>query len=168
VHELRATVDAIVAGVGTVLADDPALTVRRDRADASPRRPLRVVLDGAGRTPAGARVRDGAAPSWILTAADAATGPDGHLDPAAVLAALYARGVRAALLEGGPTVAGAFLRAGLVDEVVAYLAPKLLGAGPAALGAAGALTIAEAIDLRVTDVTRIGPDLRITAVPKGA
>lgn len=167
VHELRAAVDAILAGVGTVLADDPALTVRRERPDAPPRHPLRVVLDSSGRTPAAAKVRDGAAPTWIVTAGDAATAPDGRIDLAAVLSALYARGVRGALLEGGPTLAGAFLRAGLVDEIVAYLAPKLLGAGPAALGDAGVHSIAGAIDLEITDVTRIGPDLRVTALPKG-
>ena len=171
VHELRGTVDAIIAGVGTVLADDPALTVRREPVAGrtpSPRRPLRVVLDSSGRTPEHARVRDGAAPTWIVTAGGAATAPDGRIDLAAVLSALYARGVRAALLEGGPVLAGAFLRAGLVDEIVAYLAPRLLGAGPAALADAGVSTIAGAIDLEITDVTRIGPDLRVTAIPKGA
>ncbi|TBL27049.1 riboflavin biosynthesis protein RibD, partial [Verrucosispora sp. SN26_14.1] len=76
------------------------------------------------------------------------------------------RGVRAVLLEGGPRLAGAFLAAGLVDRVVGYLAPRLLGAGPAALVDAGVSTIAEAIDLELTDVTQIGPDLRITALPR--
>jgi diaminohydroxyphosphoribosylaminopyrimidine deaminase/5-amino-6-(5-phosphoribosylamino)uracil reductase len=163
VHALRGTVDAILAGVGTVLADDPSLTVR---ATGLERRPLRVVVDSAGRTPAGARVCDGAAPTWIATAAEVGAGPDGRVDLAKLLAALYARGVRGALLEGGPTLAGAFLAAGLVDEVVGYLAPKLLGAGPPALGAAGVATIAGVHDLTLTDVTRIGPDLRLTAVPR--
>jgi diaminohydroxyphosphoribosylaminopyrimidine deaminase/5-amino-6-(5-phosphoribosylamino)uracil reductase len=166
VHDLRAGVDAIVAGVGTVLTDDPALTVRRDPTD-PPRRPLRVVLDSAGRTPSGARVRDSSAPTWIVTSAER-PGAAGRVDPAGVLDDLYARGVRAVLLEGGPTLAGVFLRAGLVDEVVGYLAPKLLGAGAAALGDAGVATIGAAIDLEIIDVTRLGPDLRVTAVPKGA
>jgi diaminohydroxyphosphoribosylaminopyrimidine deaminase/5-amino-6-(5-phosphoribosylamino)uracil reductase len=73
--------------------------------------------------------------------------------------------VQHALLEGGPTLAGAFLRAGLVDRVVAYLAPVLLGAGPAALGDAGVATIAQALRLHVEDVTTLGPDLRVTARP---
>jgi diaminohydroxyphosphoribosylaminopyrimidine deaminase / 5-amino-6-(5-phosphoribosylamino)uracil reductase len=153
VHALRATVDAIVAGSGTVRADDPALTVRVPGLD---RRPLRVVVDSAGGTPEGARVTDGAAPTWVATAAAVGAGPDGRVE-------LYRRGVRAALLEGGPTLAGAFLAAGLVDEVVGYLAPKLLGAGPAALGAAGVATVTDAIELDLTDVTQVGPDLRITA-----
>ena len=166
-HALRGTVDAIIAGVGTVLADDPQLTVRdlRDGTLAI-RQPLRVVVDRAGRTPADARVRDGAAPTWIATAAEVGAGPDGRVDLPALLAALYGRGVRAVLLEGGPTLAGAFLAAGLVDRVVGYVAPKLLGAGPAALVDAGVTTIAEAIELDLTDVTQIGPDLRFTALPR--
>ena len=163
VHELRATVDAIIAGAGTVRADDPALTVRvPDKV----RRPLRVIVDSAGGTPAGARVRAGAAPTWIATGAEVGSDPTGRVDLGKLMTALYARGVRGALLEGGPTLAGAFLAAGLVDEVVGYLAAKLLGAGPAALGPAGVGTVAQALALELTDVARIGPDVRITAVPK--
>jgi diaminohydroxyphosphoribosylaminopyrimidine deaminase/5-amino-6-(5-phosphoribosylamino)uracil reductase len=69
------------------------------------------------------------------------------------------------LLEGGPTLAGAYLRAGLVDEIVYYVAPMLLGAGATALGDAGVTTIADAIDLKINEVDRVGPDLRITAAP---
>ena len=90
-----------------------------------------------GRTPATARVRDDAAPTWVATAAEVGRGRDGPLDLAALGAALFARGVRTVLLEGGATLAGAYVAAGLVDRVVAYLAPALLGAGPAALGPAG-------------------------------
>ncbi|MEU6024616.1 bifunctional diaminohydroxyphosphoribosylaminopyrimidine deaminase/5-amino-6-(5-phosphoribosylamino)uracil reductase RibD [Micromonospora sp. NPDC047134] len=167
VHALRATVDAVIVGVGTVLADDPRLTVRNLRdGSLAIRQPLRVVVDSAGRTPADAQVRDGAARTWIATAAEVGAGPDGGVDLPALLAALHTRGVRAVLLEGGPRLAGAFLAAGLVDRVVGYLAPRLLGAGPAALVDAGVTTIAEAIDLEITDVTQIGPDLRITASPR--
>ncbi|MEV2241545.1 bifunctional diaminohydroxyphosphoribosylaminopyrimidine deaminase/5-amino-6-(5-phosphoribosylamino)uracil reductase RibD [Micromonospora sp. NPDC049891] len=167
VHALRATVDAVVVGVGTVLADDPRLTVRNLRdGSLAIRQPLRVVVDSAGRTPDDARVRDGAARTWVATAAEVGAGPDGGVDLPALLAALHTRGVRAVLLEGGPRLAGAFLAAGLVDRVVGYLAPRLLGAGPAALVDAGVTTIAEAIDLELTDVTQVGPDLRITALPR--
>jgi diaminohydroxyphosphoribosylaminopyrimidine deaminase/5-amino-6-(5-phosphoribosylamino)uracil reductase len=164
VHRLRGTVDAIIAGRGTVLADDPQLTVR-DLADGSlaGRQPLRVVVDSAGRTPENARVRDACAPTWIATVAELGSGPDGRTDLSALLAGLYARGVRAALLEGGPTLAGAFLAAGLVDTVVGYVAPKLLGAGSSVLVGAGIDTIADALVLELTDVTQIGPDLRFTA-----
>jgi diaminohydroxyphosphoribosylaminopyrimidine deaminase / 5-amino-6-(5-phosphoribosylamino)uracil reductase len=132
------------------------------------RRPLRVVVDSTGRTPALARVRDDTAPTWIATATDVGTTADGQVDLDALLKRLFARGVRAALLEGGPTLAGAFLTAGLIDEVVGYVAPKLLGAGASALGSANVRTIADAIELTVTDVTQIGPDIRITAIPVSA
>ncbi|MEV6489865.1 dihydrofolate reductase family protein, partial [Actinoplanes sp. NPDC051633] len=148
------------AGIGTVLADDPQLTVRGHDVV---RQPLRVVVDSSARTPENARVRDALAPTWIATAAELGTGPDGRVDLSALLVALFARGVRSALLEGGPTLAGAFLAAGLVDQVVGYVAPKLLGDGLAVLRDAGVTTIGEAIDLDLTDVTRIGPDLRFVA-----
>ncbi|SDQ17106.1 bifunctional diaminohydroxyphosphoribosylaminopyrimidine deaminase/5-amino-6-(5-phosphoribosylamino)uracil reductase RibD [Quadrisphaera sp. DSM 44207] len=165
VHALRSRADAVVVGVGTVLADDPALTARTDPPPA--RQPLRVVLDARGRTPAGARVRDGAAPTLVLTAADVGAGPGGRgVDLAAALGVLHARGVRSVLLEGGPTLAGAFVDADLVDRVVAYLAPALLGQGPAALATtATGSTIAAARRLRVREVVAVGPDVRITAAP---
>jgi diaminohydroxyphosphoribosylaminopyrimidine deaminase/5-amino-6-(5-phosphoribosylamino)uracil reductase len=162
VHQLRAGVDAIIAGVGTVLADDPHLTAR----GGEQRTPLRVVVDTSGRTPGNANVRDGAAPTWVATAAEVGADPQGRVDLGQLLKTLYARGVRTALLEGGPTLAGSFLAAGLVDRVVAYLAPKLLGAGANALGAAGVGTIADAVELDLVDVIRVGPDVRLTATPK--
>jgi diaminohydroxyphosphoribosylaminopyrimidine deaminase/5-amino-6-(5-phosphoribosylamino)uracil reductase len=168
VHRLRGEVDAIIAGAGTVLADDPHLTVRAPDGSLRPHQPLRVVVDGASRVPAAARVRDAAAETWVVTA-DSGLAPDGrHIDLQKMLEELHGRGVRSVLLEGGPTLAGAFLRAGLLDRVVAYVAPKLLGAGPAALGPAGVSTIGAAIDLDVHDVTQVGPDLRLTATVKGA
>jgi diaminohydroxyphosphoribosylaminopyrimidine deaminase/5-amino-6-(5-phosphoribosylamino)uracil reductase len=166
VHALRGTVDAVIAGVGTVLADDPRLTARNLRdGSLSIRQPLRVVVDSAGRTPETARVRDGAAPTWIATAAEVGDGGAGRVDLAALLVVLHARGVRAAMLEGGPTLAGAFLAAGLVDRIVGYMAPKLLGAGPSALAGTGITTIDQAIELEITDVRRVGPDVRFTAEP---
>jgi diaminohydroxyphosphoribosylaminopyrimidine deaminase / 5-amino-6-(5-phosphoribosylamino)uracil reductase len=168
VHQLRGTVDAIIAGVGTVIADDAHLTVRRASPEhsgtAAPRTPLRVVVDSSGRTPENARVRDDSAPTWIATAADLGSRGDGRVDLDALLKHLYAGGVRGALLEGGPTLAGAFLGAGLVDEIVGYVAPKILGAGSPALNDAGVTTIADAIDFELSDVTRLGPDVRLTAV----
>jgi diaminohydroxyphosphoribosylaminopyrimidine deaminase/5-amino-6-(5-phosphoribosylamino)uracil reductase len=167
VQELRGTVDAIMVGVGTVLADDPHLTYRTDAGALANRQPIRVIVDSAGRTPADARVRDGAARTWVVTADDVGAGANGKVDLRKLGSALYDRGCRRVLLEGGPTLAGAYLREGLVDEVVGYIAPKLLGAGRAALATAGIVTIAEAIDLELMDVRRVGPDLRITALPKG-
>jgi diaminohydroxyphosphoribosylaminopyrimidine deaminase/5-amino-6-(5-phosphoribosylamino)uracil reductase len=146
VHVLRAQCDAILAGSGTVLADDPALTVRP--LPEGGRQPLRVVVDRRGRVPSTARALG--AGSWHVT------------DERDVLEELADRGVVRVLLEGGPTLAAALWRAGDVDEVIAYVAPALLGAGPAAVGDLGIGTISEASRLRLTDVTRIGDDLRLT------
>jgi diaminohydroxyphosphoribosylaminopyrimidine deaminase/5-amino-6-(5-phosphoribosylamino)uracil reductase len=153
VHRLRAEVDAIVVGIGTVLADDPELTVRPDPGH----QPLRVVVDTQGRTPATARVRDDAAPSLILTERDA-----GRHDPAAVLRLLHDRGVVSVLLEGGPTLAASFVAAGLVDRVLAYIAPVLLGAGRPAVGELGLGTITDALRLRLCEAVRVGDDVRLT------
>lgn len=150
VHLLRARVDAVAVGVGTVLADDPELTARDVDAE---RQPLRVVLDRSGRTPASARVRNSAAET-LVTAAPLQE----------VLADLHARGVQAVLLEGGPTLAGSFLREGLVDRVLAYLAPALLGSGqwPPLVGT-GQRSMDDAIRLRLDDVSRVGDDVRLSA-----
>jgi diaminohydroxyphosphoribosylaminopyrimidine deaminase/5-amino-6-(5-phosphoribosylamino)uracil reductase len=166
VHRLRAEVDTMLVGVGTVLADDPHLTVRDADGVPAARQPLRVVADSAGRTPPGARVRDGAAPTWIATAEEVGAAIGGGIDLDALLKALHARERRHVLLEGGPRLAGSMLRAGLVDRVVAYLAPALLGAGPAALGDAGITSIGGALRLEVLDVTRIGDDVRVTGRPR--
>jgi diaminohydroxyphosphoribosylaminopyrimidine deaminase/5-amino-6-(5-phosphoribosylamino)uracil reductase len=85
--------------------------------------------------------------------------------PRFALKALYDRGVRHVLLEGGPTVAGAFVEARCVDEVIAYLAPMLLGAGPAALGDAGIATITDALTLVVESVSRSGDDVKLVGRP---
>ncbi|MBV7673701.1 bifunctional diaminohydroxyphosphoribosylaminopyrimidine deaminase/5-amino-6-(5-phosphoribosylamino)uracil reductase RibD [Streptomyces halstedii] len=177
VHRLRAESDAVVIGSGTARADDPQLGVRGVEGAVQP---LRVVVDtGATAVRPGARILDPTAPTLIAVAQDAetahlpqdavlrlpraATGPG--LDIPALLAALHTRGVRSVLLEGGPVLAGSFVAAGCVDTVVGYLAPVLLGAGPAALADAGITTIAQALRLAVTETVRIGPDLRVTAVP---
>ena len=157
VHRLRAECDAIVVGTGTVLADNPRLTAR----DASgrpldpSRQPLRVVM-GLRRIPADAAVLDDAAETLLLSTRD----------PADALKRLLDQDRQHVLLEGGPTLAGAFWRDGLVDRVVAYVAPALLGAGSAALADAGIGTITDAISLEFADITRVGPDLRLTAVRK--
>lgn len=164
VHRLRGTVDAVMVGIGTILADDPRLTTRDLRTGSlAIRQPLRVVIDSEGRTPAEARVRDAAAPTLVATVATYGKGADGGVDLRAILGELHSRGVRSVLLEGGPKLAGAFLAAGMVDRIVYYIAPKLLGDGPAALVGGGVTTITDAIDLELLDVDRIGPDLRLTA-----
>ena len=145
-HRLRRQCDAIMVGTGTALADDPALTVRDEAGQPAPAhlQPLRVVV-GSRRLPATSRVL--ADDHYLLL-------PD-H-DPRAVLAVLAEREIRHVLLEGGPTLATAFLRAGLVDQVVAYTAPALLGAGAAALADFGAATISDALRLRHPRVEVLG------------
>ncbi|MEI4270851.1 bifunctional diaminohydroxyphosphoribosylaminopyrimidine deaminase/5-amino-6-(5-phosphoribosylamino)uracil reductase RibD [Klenkia sp. LSe6-5] len=155
VHRLRATCDAVLVGSGTVLVDDPQLTVRDATGADADRQPLRVVLDRRGRVPATARVRDGAAPTHLSSAAG----------PAALLAELFDRDVRRVLLEGGPTLAAAFLTAGLVDEVVVHLAPQLLGAGPSLVGDLGISTMAAALQLTPLDVTPLGRDVQLRFRP---
>ena len=155
VHRLRATCDAVVVGSGTALADDPQLTVRDGQGRTAERQPLRVVVDRSGRVPATARVHDDAAPTLVSRAGD----------PAALLAELYDRDVRRILLEGGPTLAAAFLRAGLVDEVVIHLAPSLLGAGPSLVSDLGIPSIGGALSFEVADLTLLGGDVAIRLHP---
>ncbi|MFT4263680.1 MAG: bifunctional diaminohydroxyphosphoribosylaminopyrimidine deaminase/5-amino-6-(5-phosphoribosylamino)uracil reductase RibD [Nocardioides sp.] len=151
VHRLRAEADAILAGTGTVLADDPALTAR---AAGVVVQPLRVVL-GERDLPPSAHVLDAEAETVHLRTRDL------HV----ALKELWQREIRHVLLEGGPTLAAAFLRAGLVDEVIAYVAPTLLGAGSSAVGDLGIATIADAHRLTLTDVTVLGGTVRLTATP---
>lgn len=170
VHRLRGEVDAVLAGVGTVLADDPLLDTRPDPGH----QPLRVVVDGKGRTPLTARCLAGERPALVVTGpllddpgyprtAQVPTSDDGELDLAALLQLLQEEhDVVSVLLEGGPTLAGAFVRQGLVDRVVGYVAPALLGDGRAALGPAGVGTIDAVHRLRLDDVTRTGDDVRLT------
>lgn len=153
VHLLRSRCGAIVVGTGTVLADDPRLTVRRPDGTNAPRQPVRVVV-GRRSIPADARVLSPVAPTLLL--------PD---DPAGVLARLHQVGIHHAWLEGGATLAAAFLAAGLVDEIVAYIAPAPLGSGPPLVGGLGIATLAFAHRFALADVTRLGDDVRLTLRP---
>ncbi|MFD6984650.1 bifunctional diaminohydroxyphosphoribosylaminopyrimidine deaminase/5-amino-6-(5-phosphoribosylamino)uracil reductase RibD [Streptomyces sp. NPDC059956] len=180
VHRLRAESDAVVVGSGTLRADDPHLAVRGIDGFTAADQPLRVVLDTHATIRPTARVLDEAAPTLIAVAEDADTRHLAGVELArlpydkygisvdALLRELYGRGIRSVLLEGGPTLAGAFVAAGAVDKVVGYLAPVLLGAGPLALADAGIGTLADALRLRITETVRIGTDIRVTAVPAPA
>jgi diaminohydroxyphosphoribosylaminopyrimidine deaminase / 5-amino-6-(5-phosphoribosylamino)uracil reductase len=154
VHVLRSRSDAIVVGTGTVLADDPRLDVRLADVSMS-RQPLRVVV-GRRELPPTSKVLDDSAPTLLLH----------EHEPASVLKRLADRDVVSVLLEGGPTLAGAFVGAGLVDRVVAYFAPALLGSGLPSLGDAGIETLAAALRLTIDEVRLVGDDVRVVATPR--
>jgi len=180
-HRLRSESDAIVVGIGTVLRDDPELTVRLGQP--WPREPLRVVLDTTARTPVGARLIRAGRPSATVIAvgagapeprvrALAAAGAtvvscgtrDGHVDLGALLGELFAREVRAVLVEGGGEVHGAFLDAGLVDRVAMFAAPLLIGGRGATPVVAGAgRELKSAVRLGSFTVTPLGDDLLVEA-----
>jgi len=162
VHRLRGECDVVLAGIGTVLADDPQLTVRQPDGAPLSRQPLRVVADSLGRTPAAARVRDDVAPTWIATAAELGADPSGRLDLAALLGAVFEQNRRHVLLEGGPRLAAAMVAANLVDRVVSYVAPALLGAGPSALADIGVTSVAAAPRWRLSEAVPVGDDVRLT------
>ena len=137
-HRLRSLVDAVVVGVGTVLADDPQLTVRRC---AGPH-PVRVVLDPNGRLPASAKVfaGDGIRRLWVTAEGTKSVAPagvevvalpatDGCITPATVLAALAERGLRRILVEGGANTVSRFLAAGCLDRLHVTVAPVIFGSG---------------------------------------
>lgn len=138
VHRLRSESDAILVGVGTVLADDPKLTVKWELAGRTGRPPLRVVLDGRLRTPRTAQVVSSEAPTLLFTAPDA---PDrngwalervpatkGRLHLPDVLDRLGERGIRRLLVEGGAQVLTSFFTQDLVDAATLFIAPRTLGA----------------------------------------
>lgn len=174
-HMLRAQHDAIMVGVGTVLSDNPRLTVRH----VAGRDPLRVVVDSALRTPLEAAVlAGGAAPGTLLAVTDGApaercaaaralgatvlalpAGPAGRVDLAALLAALHARGVATLMVEGGAALITALLREQLVDRLAVCVAPKILGAGVAAVGDLGIRALDQALHLADLAVTPYGSDL---------
>ncbi len=156
-HDLRAQVDAIVVGTGTALADDPELTARTADGTLVEHQPLRVVV-GLRDLPPTARLHGPGGPLLHLRT---------H-EPADVLADLAGREVRHVLVEGGPTLSAAFLRAGLVDEVHAYVAPALLGAGRPAVGDLGIGAVADALRLEFAHVQPLGPDVLIVATIKEA
>lgn len=182
VQRLRAGADAIVVGAGTATDDDPSLTVRAPEwADARP--PLRVVVDTAGRVAAQGRLFDGSAPtvvattdlaprdrmaSWIASGAEVLVldrDVAGGVSLEGLLAALGKRDVQGVVVEGGATLAWSLVRDGLVDKVVQYFAPLLVG-GAAAQGViagGGFAPLAAALRLDLASVDRIGDDLRVEA-----
>jgi diaminohydroxyphosphoribosylaminopyrimidine deaminase/5-amino-6-(5-phosphoribosylamino)uracil reductase len=157
VHRRRAANDTILIGTGTALADDPTLTARDVADGLLPRQPVPVVV-GRRELPASAALF--AHPQQPLFF-------DG-LDLPGLLADLYGRGHRSVFIEGGPTVASAFVAAGLVDEYLVYLAPSLIGGPRLALGDIGVTAIGEQRRLSFHSLDRLGDDVLIVARPQPA
>lgn len=152
-HRRRGACEAIVVGTGTVLADDPALTARLPDGSLAERQPLRVVV-GMREIPSEAKVLNDDSRTMLIRT---------H-DPMEVLKAVSDR--TDVLLEGGPTLAGAFLRAGAVDRILAYVAPTLLGGPVTAVDDVGVSTIARALRWQFDSIERVGPDVILSLVPR--
>ena len=178
VHELRHACSAIMVGIGTVLADDPLLTCRLEGGVD----PIRVVCDTALKIPIGSQIVQTAheVPTLIATCSadaekraaleargcelvDVARASDGHLDLGALIDLLGAREIDSVILEGGATLNWAAVKAGIVDKVLAYLAPKFFGGAQAKtpVGGQGFASPADALELRIKSVERLGDDLLV-------
>ncbi len=179
VHALRARSSAIMTGIDTVLADDPSLTVRLDSIEV-PRQPLRVILDSCLRMPRAAKLLELPGETLIITGVTDAekyvslTRPsvrvvalpliDGRLDLVAVLQYLGTLEMNEVHLEAGATLCGALLQAGLVDELVVYMAPHLMGDAARGLFALpGMERMQQRIELSINDIRAVGDDWRISA-----
>ncbi len=195
-HQLRDRHDAILVGVGTVLQDDPELTTRLDPSecgDGGPHHPLRVVLDSQARTPLTARLLSPAVPGQTLIVTTKGAPPErvaalraagaeivtvparcGKVDIRSALFELGARGINSVLVEGGGRVLGSLFDAGLVDRVVAFVAPVLVGGSdaPIPLAGRGVETMDRAVRLIDVRIRQLGPDvviegrLRPVAIPE--
>ncbi|ADT99685.1 bifunctional diaminohydroxyphosphoribosylaminopyrimidine deaminase/5-amino-6-(5-phosphoribosylamino)uracil reductase RibD [Mycolicibacterium gilvum] len=152
VHRRRAAADAIVAGTGTVFADDPALTARLPDGSLADHQPLRVVVGMREISPDATVLNDDSRTMVIRTR-----------DPHEVIQALTDR--TDVLVEGGPTLAGAFLRAGAIDRILAYVAPILLGGPVTAVDDVGVSSITQAHRWRFDGMQAIGPDVLLSLVP---
>ena len=184
-HRLRAASDGIMVGIGTALADDPQLTARDARGSPLPRQPTRVVLDSGGRLPPSARML--AEPGeTIVAVADApdarchaleqsgarvvrAPSPGGDVNLSALLAELGRGDTTSVLVEGGGEVLGSLFDAGLVDKVVAFVAPTIIGGAgaPSPVAGAGVQRIADASRLTRVRTLRLGRDLAIVGYCEG-
>ncbi|MGD0845359.1 MAG: RibD family protein, partial [Geobacteraceae bacterium] len=181
VHKLRSRVDAIMVGVGTVIADDPLLTSRLPGG----KDPLRVVVDSNLRIPLDARLfhLESAAGTVVATVNDDAAAvarirergaevlicreKNGRVDLHDLLARLGAMTVQSLLLEGGSTLAGEALRLGLIDKVMLFFAPKLVGGdGPGLFAGEGVARMVDAICLRDVTLTRFAEDILIQGYPE--
>ncbi len=186
VARLRAQADAILVGIGTVLADDPLLTARPQEfggdVDGPVHQPVRVVVDSLGRLPVTARVVGSPGGQTLVFVTDRAPAEavealrvagavvevlpqeNGRVNLAAAMDALGSRGVTSTLVEGGSTLAGSLIEAGLVDKVAVFIAPKIVGGDDAsgAIGGEGKIWMADASELTEVEWTPLGRDMLLT------
>lgn len=188
VQRLRARSDAVISGADSVLLDDSALTVRVAELGLEPelaqaaaaRQPLRVLIDGRLRVPLTQRLFREPGPVLVVCSEHSQRGAEyqarhaelltlpaaaGHVDLPQLLAELARRGCNDVLVESGAALAGAFWRAGLVDELIVYMAPRLLGSQARPLLELPFDNMAEAMDVQITDLRAVGNDWRISAHP---
>ncbi|TFJ91931.1 bifunctional diaminohydroxyphosphoribosylaminopyrimidine deaminase/5-amino-6-(5-phosphoribosylamino)uracil reductase RibD [Lentibacillus salicampi] len=179
VHHYRHTHDAILLGVNTVVADNPSLTTRLPGGGENP---LRIILDSDLRTPLDANVvNDQKADTWIFTGsaitaeqaspyerAGVSVIPFDFLDPTAILNYLGSQKVMSLFVEGGATVNGSFLESGKINQLVQYMAPKLIGGknAPASIAGSGFMSMTETLAMEIKHVEMIGEDLKIMAEPR--
>ena len=179
VHELRRVSDAIMAGIGTVLADDPKLTARDGEGNALARQPLRVIVDSSGKTPTDAKLLSEPGDTLVATAGgdrdsdgrlagagaqvQSFSGQNGRVDLDGLLRALGDREITSVFVEGGGALLGSLFDLRAVDKVVAFVAPAIVGGtgAPTAVGGTGARTMGEALRLSDVEVKRFGPDTAV-------
>ena len=189
VQKLRARSSAIMTGIGTILADNPSLTVRRSELgdlpfpEAGPvRQPLRVIVDSNFRTPPQSKLLGLLGDTLIAGTAPISESHalvksgiklvsldenQGRTNLHSLLSLLAKLRINEILLESGPTLSGAMLQAGLIDELVIYIAPKIMGnAARGVLTLSGLDRLQDAIEVDISDIRAIGRDWRITAVPR--
>jgi len=171
VYKLRNECDAVLVGIETILSDDPKLTVK-EKYVKNPKQPLRVVLDGKGRTPKNALAVDNSANTLIFTikgnekqyygkhieVVGCKADNEGHIDIVEALNLLYEKGIKKLLVEGGGTVIWSFLKKRLVDDLYVYIGPYVIGGKntPTMADGKGIRNKEEVLSLRIVDVTRLG------------
>jgi len=180
-HKLRAKMDAVMVGAGTILADDPSLTVRRVKG----RNPIRVVVDGKARIPVNARIMNPSAKTIVAVSklAEAkkikqlaATGAEvmafkgKEVDLRSLLERLHKMGIKKLLLEGGSTLNWKMIERSLVDEVQVSVAPKIVGGEKAKtlVGGTGFQSVKGGTQLKLNKISRVGSDILLTYRLKGA